>query len=169
MELQAIRGSMNESPPPPPAGASVREWFAGLALMNSELMKDLPSAARAVEAVRLADELILALAAPRVPSQESMAAPTEAKLLEWSGKIADKREAKVRQGRETVKLPGVKKPSPQTAAYCFSDSMSQPQNDAEKPTAGEHFRRASEALKPGVGKYLMIPPSQLNAEELDVE
>src|SRR5579864_6062291 len=116
MELRAIRTGMDESPPPPPAGASVREWFAGLALMNPALMQDLSPVERAAEAVRLADELIKALACPRVPSQESMAAPSEAEMVEWDKKVADDNEAKARRGRETQ--PDIKRRKP-TAAYAF--------------------------------------------------
>jgi hypothetical protein len=151
MELRAIRTQMNESPPPPPTGASVREWFAGLALMNPELMKDLSPVERAVEAVRLADELIRALATPKLPSQESLAAPSAAEMTEWDKQVADNNEAKARQGRETV--PDVKKVRCKTAAYEFG--MLPPPNPAptaptsEHPvmSAEDHFRRASDHLR----------------------
>ncbi len=93
MEIRAIRNILNESPPPPPAGTTLREWFAGLAL-TTELMKDIPAELRVREAVRLADELIKALAAPRVPSQESMAAPTQADMEAWDSEVG------VAKGRE---------------------------------------------------------------------
>lgn len=72
MELRAIRAQMSESIPPAPSGTTIREWFAGLAMSNSELMKEIPVELRAREAVRLADELVAALAPPSLPSPESM-------------------------------------------------------------------------------------------------
>lgn len=148
MELRAIRAQMNESPPPPPAGASVREWFAGLALMNPELMKDMNPVERAVEAVRLADELIRALAAPRMPSKESLAAPTEAEMAEWDKKVADDNEAKSRRSRATQPdIKGRKK----TAAYEFGmlppPNSTPPSEPPPATVAGAHFRRASEQLR----------------------
>jgi hypothetical protein len=187
MELRAIRGSMDESPPPPPAGITVREWFAGLALMNGELMKDLSPAERVVEAVRLADDLIKALNPPRVPSQESMAAPSEKEISEWSDRIVHKREAKIRQGCASVPAtPAAKQVRLKTAAYSFSGVLPPPMPEKDPASAASAcFQRANDALKrptlrpspvvikepstPGVGRYSMIPPSQLNAEELGVE
>ena len=93
MELRAIRERMYESPPPPPNGTTVREWFAGLALASPELMKDVPMHERAAEAVRLADDLVKALAAPRMPSKESMAPPTEEAMALWDKKIEDQTQA----------------------------------------------------------------------------
>lgn len=101
MELRAIRKHLQESPPPAPSGTSMREWFAGLALMNPMLMAGIPAAMRAAEAVRLADELIAALAPPRVPSLESMAAPTETELKVWDAQVAEKNLQKERASRDT--------------------------------------------------------------------
>lgn len=99
MEIRAIRRSMDECPPPAPAGTSLREWFAGLALANPELMKDLAPAARAREAVRLADDLALALATSKVPSQESLAAPSEEAMVAWDAVIENQRKDTVPPGR----------------------------------------------------------------------
>ena len=113
MEIQAIKQNLGDSPPPPPSGASIRDWFAGLALANPELMKDIPTDERAAEAVRLADELSRALAAPKVPSQESLAAPSEADMAAWDDEIvADslKRKDTVRPGRlAAIKPPETRK------------------------------------------------------------
>ena len=75
MELRAIRGQLLESPPPAPSGASIREWFAGLALSNPELMRDIAPEDRVAEAVRLADELIGGLASPKVPNLDANGSP----------------------------------------------------------------------------------------------
>lgn len=94
MELRAIREQTGESPPPAPSGTSVREWFAGLALMNPVLMAGIPVEKRAAEAARLAEELISALAPARTPSMESMQAPTPEEFEVWEKKIEeDKKRA----------------------------------------------------------------------------
>lgn len=98
MELRAIREHLQESPPPAPSGTSMREWFAGLALMNPMLMAGIPDSKRAAEAVRLADELVAALAPSKAPSLESMAAPTESELVAWGLHIKDKSQ---RQSQDT--------------------------------------------------------------------
>jgi hypothetical protein len=67
-ELRAVHNMMNESLPPPPKEATLREWFAGLALLSTELMKDVPREKRVREAVRIADQLAEALAVPRTAS-----------------------------------------------------------------------------------------------------
>jgi hypothetical protein len=74
-ELRAIANGFNEAPPPAPPTASIREWFAGLALMNPTLMQDFAPGDRAKEAVRLADELMFALQSPRVPHEDLMRDP----------------------------------------------------------------------------------------------
>ena len=123
MELRAMRAALPESPPPPPSGATVREWFAGLALANPELMRNIPPERRAAEAVRLADELIGAMSVQRTPSLESMSAPSEEELAAWEKSIADKKEAAARQSKATcpeglkaVKGPASKKPTIQFGA-----------------------------------------------------
>ena len=101
MEIRAIRNMLNESPPPPPSGTTLREWFAGLALAT-ELMKELPVELRAREAVRLADELITALAVPRIPTQESMAAPTPADMEACDSEVGVAAEKAENSRRVTV-------------------------------------------------------------------
>jgi hypothetical protein len=147
MELRAIRASVDESPPPPSAGMSVREWFAGLAMMNPELMRDLAPGERAGEAVRLADELIRALATPGLPSQESLAAPTEAVMAEWDKKIADDNDVRARRGRETQ--PAGKNVRKQTARYDLGMLPPPLTSSPELPhvDATTHFRRASDHLR----------------------
>lgn len=154
MELQAIRNASGDSPPPAPAGTTVREWFAGLALSNQTLMDNVPPGERAVEAVRLADELIAALSAPRVPSQESLAAPSEEELSDWSATIAHEREISELRNRATTPaiptcrtyttsmLPPLPTPSPAAAAFT-------------------HFKRATAELKRGSsdpGHYSVVTP-----------
>ena len=108
VELHAIinRERVFASPPPAPAGTSLREWFAGLAMGNPELMKDIEPSARIQESLRIADELIGALVTPRTPSKESMAAPTEEEMQRWDEAVAEANETKARQTRATV--PGIK-------------------------------------------------------------
>lgn len=109
MELKAIRSQLKESPPPAPAGTSMREWFTGLALMNPVLMQGIPEVSRAAEAIRLADEIIRALTAPKTPSQESMEVPVDAEELvdSWNSMTDTMKEAnkKRRQERETIPPP----------------------------------------------------------------
>lgn len=121
MEIQAIRARMNESPPPPPAGTSVREWFAGLAFCCPDLMKDVPVTLRSAEAVRLADDLIKALATPRVPTADSMAAPSKEVMEEWEADIAEQAEKKAKSTRETV--PGLKAQRRATREYSFGNAF----------------------------------------------
>lgn len=40
IELKSVSNGREEPPIPPPSNISLREWFAGLALGNPELMKD---------------------------------------------------------------------------------------------------------------------------------
>jgi hypothetical protein len=165
MELRAIREQMNESPPPPPAGASVREWFAGLALMNPTLMEGLSPCERAVEAVRLADELVRALVVPRTPSQESMAVPTDETDLHrsWNNMADNIASAKTKKNRPTK--PEMKR--------CHETSLPPPIPTLPTvvvPKAIEHFRRASDMLDiaakallsndaiPNAGRYSSLTP-----------
>lgn len=83
---KAVEAMRSRETPPPPSGAGLREWFAGIALSNSELMKDIAPEARAEAAAKIADDLIRALSAPRPPSN------TEIKLTE----------------RSTVQMPSVR-------------------------------------------------------------
>ena len=137
---------MNESPPPPPTGATVREWFAGLALMNPTLMQDLSPTERAVEAARLADELVRALAVPRMPTQESLAAPSAEEMAAWDTQVAEARVTAERQSKAT--MPDIRRRK--TAAYDFTRTPpSRPSLPPPPPVtqASVHFRRASDALQ----------------------
>ena len=102
MELRAIREQMNALPPPAPAGSTIREWFAGLALGNPTLMQGLSADQWVAEALRLADELVSALAAPKVPTLQSMRAPTEKELLEWDAHHSESNLKKEHMAKETV-------------------------------------------------------------------
>jgi len=169
MELRAIRDQMNESPPPPPAGMSVCEWFAGLALSNPTLMSDLSPTERAVEAVCLADELLKALRPGRPPSADALSVPQgEEELTQsWNNmatamKVADKKE---KQDRVTAPdRPAVRR---ETAQYDFRHGTIPPPPVTE---AAIHFRRASDHLVqrpatpldafkvPGMGIYSSLHP-----------
>lgn len=99
LEIDIVRAKMLESPPPPLSGMTMRQWFAGLAIANSELMKDIPESNRALEAVRLADELIIALESPRLPTKSSMRHPTKKELKDWEDAIKEKTiEMTIRSG-----------------------------------------------------------------------
>lgn len=106
-----MREKVFASPPPAPAGTTLREWFAGLAMGNPEIMKDIEPSARIQEALRVADELIKALGMARVPTLESMAAPSEEEMQAWDDHIAEQRETKERQSRATVPDLKAKKPN----------------------------------------------------------
>jgi len=109
LEMRFDRGNTHESPPPPTAGMTIREWFAGLALANPELMKDVPESERAVEAVRLADELAAALAAPLVPTMKSMRPPSKKEMRAWEKKIkVDKAAIIGRVGDTNVASPNAR-------------------------------------------------------------
>lgn len=96
------------SPPPPPQGISMREWFAGLALGNPELMKDVPAASQVATAIKIADELMKTLAASKVPSRESLEPPTEKQLEVWEEKIKVDSQRTMSQRKETI--PSFKRP-----------------------------------------------------------
>lgn len=87
--------------PPPPSGANLREWFAGLALANPTLMLNVPEAARVSYAVSIADELVNALRTPSIPTRESMRPPTVMELNVWETSIVKQEEKKRVQKKET--------------------------------------------------------------------
>lgn len=88
--------------PPPMTGLTLRQWFAGLALVNPEFMKNVPESERAAEAVKFADQLISALDVPRVPTLESMAPPSNEELSTWEKKVEVDNAASIRRGKDTV-------------------------------------------------------------------
>ncbi len=120
--IQKQQGAFPTPPPPAPAGTSLREWFAGLAIANVELMKDIDRDRYGEEALRIADQLIFALATPRQPSVASMAALSEEQMKEWDIALANKKEdertAEARQAKATVpNMPRVRTvPSTKRAA-----------------------------------------------------
>ncbi len=115
MELRMVREQVAGSPPPAPHGTTVREWFAGLAMMNPTLMKDISPDRYADEAVRLADELIKALVAPRVPTLESMRAPSDEEMVVWEQKVDDDKVKSERMSRVTT-CPGIRRVTPPSSA-----------------------------------------------------
>jgi len=169
MELRAIRQQMQESPPPPPHGTTVREWFTGLALMNPELMRGLTPEERVNEAIRLADDLIKALAAPRHPSQESMTVPTteEGLTQSWNNMADAMKQADAKERRERVTAAPKRRA---TQAYGFKATIPPPPHPTVADTAAQHFRRASDHLLqrpstplgafkiPGIGAYSSLRP-----------
>lgn len=120
-----MREKTLESPPPPSTGMTMRQWFAGLALANPELMKDVSENERVSEAVRLADELIRALEPPRAPALDSMRSPTCSEMHAWEEKIKIDNAKKVIHS-ESATEPAVpiakNKPSPE-AAYASRSSL----------------------------------------------
>lgn len=96
--------ALRTPPPLAPAGTSLREWFAGLAIGNVELMKDIDRERYGTEALRIADQLLFALATPRQPTVESMAALSDEQMEAWSAKIVAENLAKVdKHDRNTVR------------------------------------------------------------------
>lgn len=102
IQLGTLKEGLAESLPPVPTTASLREWFAGLALANPVLMKDVPVNDRVKEAVRIADELSLALVAPKAFDVDSCSPPTLIELATWERKIAIDNEKFVRQSLDTM-------------------------------------------------------------------
>lgn len=144
MEMRAIisRERVFASPPPAPAGTTLREWFAGLALGNPELMTGIDPAGRIAESLRIADELIVALAARKSPSKESMAAPSEEEMQRWDEHVAEEKSTKERQSRAT--MPDLKKRKATLMGI-----------------AAQHIRVgtiAPPALTSGIGRYQVVMP-----------
>ena len=169
VELQAIinRERVFASPPPAPAGTTLREWFAGLAMGNPELMRDIAPEARIAEALRVADQLIGALVTPRTPSKESMAAPTEEEMQKWDEYVAETKETKERQTRATMPELKARKPSrtktligvaisanPPPAVPVHSYPMAQRAGSIPPP-------RMTMSREPGAGRYqVVMPPTE---------
>lgn len=122
MEIRVLRDNMLESPPPPPPGTTMREWFTGLAIANPELMKDVPPGERVAEAMRLADELIVALSAPRVPQLDTMRPPSRKEMKEWEKTLKVNKAAVIRKNFDTCPAaPNARRRVPET-----SDAMLPP-------------------------------------------
>lgn len=129
----------------------MREWFAGLALSNAELMRGVAAVDRAAEAVRLADQLMSALGAPRVPSVESMAEPNEDEMQRWDDHVAEKRR---RDATPTVR-PGLRR-----ASSPFRHTLPPPDPDLASANhcfqvATGALRRASQTSAPVADKRLL--------------
>ncbi len=75
--------------PPPPSGSGLREWFAGIALSNAEFMKDIKPEDRVAAAVKVADDLINALTAPKPLSNTSIKINN---IVEQDQSLIEKRE-----------------------------------------------------------------------------
>lgn len=147
MELNAIRKQLVESPPPAPSGTSIREWFAGLAMMNPVLMAGVPAVERAAEAVRLADQLIAALAAPRMPSPESLKPPPREDMANWERQLSEANSQKERQARVTC--PAIRK-----AKVPLPSEMSVP----PAPVSRNPTMRFGAILPPPIGAPLPPEP-----------
>lgn len=164
MELQAI-GSDTQDHLPPPNKSSLRDWFAGLALGNAELMKDVPLEQRAAEAVRLADELVVALAAPRAPSLQSMAAPSEQEMCAWDAALEKQEKQKIPTAKEMRAVRSGMLPPPITVpvgprvkryvtpGYSFPDAHAIFLEAAKKISSNPPKKRVS---SPNPGRYLII-------------
>jgi len=85
----------------------LREWFAGLAIGNVELMRGVDPEHRALVALKVADQLINALAAPRRLSPTSLMSPSDDDMKRWDASLAEIRAAQDRQARDT--LPSAKR------------------------------------------------------------
>jgi hypothetical protein len=125
IELKAImRRERSVDIPPPPSGATLREWFTGLVITNDTLMRDIDPKHRVVEAVRIAGELVSALNVQRMPSRESMAPVSEKEMQAWDEKLARENNQKrvtlpsfSRTKRTTTKagLATIVPPKPETS------------------------------------------------------
>lgn len=170
VELQAIimREKVFASPPPAPAGTSLRAWFAGLALGNPEVMRDVEPGSRVMEALRVADQLIAALETARVPTLESMAAPSEEEMQKWDAAVAEANETRERQTRATMPELRVKKQSrTKTLMGVAIDPQAQaPQPPTEGPPTIKEPRKVV-AFHVGVRAGSIPPPVPLPKREPD--
>lgn len=172
VELQAIIKSEKVfmSPPPAPPGTSLREWFAGLALGNPEIMRDIDPEGRVPEALRVADALINALMTPKQPTLESMAAPTEEEMQAWDEHIAEERQTRERQTRATVPDMKARKPSRKATLMGVAIDPNRESNPppATKPERKVHYQNMGERVGsipppapvvphvPGMGRYTVV-------------
>lgn len=68
----AIEEMKRPETPPPPSTASLRDWFVGIALANTEIMKNVPPENVVKVAMKIADDLMSALMSPRTPSGSAL-------------------------------------------------------------------------------------------------
>jgi len=159
IELAKISTGRLASPPAPPADTNMRAWFAGLALGNPELMKGVPAGERATEALRLADEMMLALT-NKTPSEKSVAAKPEAEMQVWDKHVAAHAAVTVAPRRTQSKVstkPGIPAPV---------DTTRDPVIEITEEPAPAKFTWASNMprtikpppprTKPGMGSYSII-------------
>lgn len=162
LELRAIvdRERVFASPPPAPAGTSLREWFAGLAMGNPELMRDIDPTARATEALRVADELIGALQTPRQPSAASMEAPSEEEMVKWDEAVAEAKETKERQSRATMPEMKARRPSRTKTLMGVAIPSNPPTGYATNMARVGSIPppKMTMSREPDAGRYLVIPP-----------
>lgn len=159
--LKELREQLPASPPPAPHNASIREWFAGLALMNPVLMAGIPEEKRAGEAVRLADQLIAALATPRVPSLSTMAAPTEAEMEKWEQFIAENKAKTDLQKQDTV--PAIMRSGKnRRATVKFGAVLPSPDGAALPPPASISYRSLPPCPNPVVRDRPKALPAPTN-------
>lgn len=137
LELKSVSIGRNDPAPPPPSGASMRDWFAGLALGNPELMKNVSPAMRIKEAIRLADEMTAALRVQRTPTIVSMAPPSPAEMTAWE-------ETLERKGRDTV---------PAISGQRLADHAQVTFHPATLPPPAPRF-----AGEPDTGRYCIVEP-----------
>lgn len=145
------------SPPPPPTGISMREWFAGLALGNPELMKDVPHSSRVATAVRIADELMKTLATSKVPSRESLEPPTEKQLEVWEEKIKVDSQRTVSQRKETI--PAFRRPIIPPANQSVDDIKTLVKSASQSFKAAVDIMKTGEASEPDVNESTQRSPS----------
>lgn len=150
IELSEVSVGRAVSPPAPPSGTNMRAWFAGLALGNPELMKNVSPEQRVQEALRLADELMVALS-PKVPSESSLAAPSEADMQVWDKRVSDQSCQTVGPKRIATK-PGI--PAPARRPTPAPTSEPKKYSWAQAPNSVRPTLPAKPA--PGAGSYSLI-------------
>jgi hypothetical protein len=152
VELKAMirRENTFASPPPPPANITLREWFAGLAISNSKLMDEIEPSCRAAEAIRIADELIGALATAKLPSKESMAPPSTSDMISWDDHVKNETSKKVNNDRPTI--PGFKRRA------TISDCAVPP--DANVPKVSMFPPTPPKKDRNDAGVYKVVTPSR---------
>lgn len=148
VEIASLGEGRLNNAPAPPADITMRQWFAGLALGNPELMKGVPQGKRVSEALRLADEMTLALKT-KVPTVESMAAPTEVEMQHWDQQVESRGRPTMPARARALMLPPPnveRRPPPSSPGkYSWTEINLQPKNSPPPSTA--------RTLPPGAGEY----------------